>query len=566
VAIKKDNSKSIPGTNPQSKPEKASRQSSVHPFVAAAAMMKQSSIGRGLRQFGPGGVKRGFSTYGRGNLSSMFASRGAFRGASRGRLRGRNPPLLQRPGFPAGRMQPFGRGRHPNIGGQQMRPWHMQPQMQVQRSPQMLVQYPMGRVPMGGKLPMGGSIPMTGSIPVGGNIALGRGMPIGGGKMPMGRGNMPLGGSMAVGGKLSIGGKMTVGGQVAMDRPTPMLTGQKRGPLTTATNGRAIKVMRTQVPPPFVRSAPQQSIGQKPRDTSISRPASNIQRPHGTAFGIPPGPGQAQRQVQVVQQRPVQGMLHRPVQGVPQVRQLQGMPQVRPVLGVTPTRPIQDFGRGLTQRMVPAQQSFQLQNLAKPVVSQGFGRTNQGPKAVGMQNVRQTTHVPPNQAAFQSQHRQGHVGMEGSVISLERKFFRVRQACGYGMLRARQLPSVASLRVGKVVEKGTAFEIMEMRQGTDGNTYLKLLKNEGWVFMYDFDETKNNAPIYDKPLVEELKVLDDLGTPPFAAILRLAYSDKQSGGRTLDVDKNAIVQINTVNEQEWCLAVNSEGKQGKHRK
>lgn len=153
----------------------------------------------------------------------------------------------------------------------------------------------------------------------------------------------------------------------------------------------------------------------------------------------------------------------------------------------------------------------------------------------------------------------------GTLISREVKLYRVTKACKYPCVCARVQADVKSERNTDVGLKGAAFEICETFAGVDGNVYLKLTegsKGHGcWVFLYDFEEN-TYAPILSKPLLEEIRTCDQLGPPPYEAMVKLDYKDPQSEGRTLDVEKGAIVDIKQANSDGWCLATNFDKKQG----
>eukprot|EP00466_Bigelowiella_natans_P013563 jgi/Bigna1/88869/estExt_fgenesh1_pg.C_390118 len=166
---------------------------------------------------------------------------------------------------------------------------------------------------------------------------------------------------------------------------------------------------------------------------------------------------------------------------------------------------------------------------------------------------------------FQQQQQQP----KGRIISSETKLFRVAKECKYTSVRVRSLPDIRSAKLPTIIDKSKTFEINEIQEGSDGNIYLKLKDRPGWVFMYDFDETRNMAPVKSKVLLQEVSASKQLGSGlPFDGQVVVAYNDPSSVRNTHNNNNN---NNNSSRKQNkiasaapirWCLATGVNDKQG----
>eukprot|EP00467_Chlorarachnion_reptans_P021759 CAMPEP_0114507144 /NCGR_PEP_ID=MMETSP0109-20121206/11847_1 /TAXON_ID=29199 /ORGANISM="Chlorarachnion reptans, Strain CCCM449" /LENGTH=1120 /DNA_ID=CAMNT_0001685865 /DNA_START=183 /DNA_END=3545 /DNA_ORIENTATION=- len=142
------------------------------------------------------------------------------------------------------------------------------------------------------------------------------------------------------------------------------------------------------------------------------------------------------------------------------------------------------------------------------------------------------------------------------------KLYRLVRDCSYNSVQIRTLPDVRSSKLDAVVDKGSAFWVSQVKTGSDGNLHLKLAKKPGWVFVFDFDEKRGLAPNKNKRLLEEVRVVDNLGNPPLDVMVKVPFKDPKSQGRTLNVKPMQILKIGKINAQGWCLAIDKDQVQG----
>jgi len=155
----------------------------------------------------------------------------------------------------------------------------------------------------------------------------------------------------------------------------------------------------------------------------------------------------------------------------------------------------------------------------------------------------------------------GRVGSPGQTGGTE-KLYRLVRDCSYNSVQIRTLPDVRSSKLDAVVDKGSAFWVSQVKTGSDGNLHLKLAKKPGWVFVFDFDEKRGLAPNKNKRLLEEVRVVDNLGNPPLDVMVKVPFKDPKSQGRTLNVKPMQILKIGKINAQGWCLAIDKDQVQG----